>query len=123
MKNGVRLWNSERPYQKQMIQKSWTRSDLRYLEHPGFLQMLWSFVNFFSFSNTLESAQLWALVECTTLIYTNHCGFLFKVQEKLKQWSDSFVEAFESHRFDEAVKCIQRMTYYERACEEIVKKL
>ncbi|CAH8312709.1 unnamed protein product [Eruca vesicaria subsp. sativa] len=46
-----------------------------------------------------------------------------QVQEKLKQWSDSFVEAFESHRFDEAVKCIQRMTYYERACEEIVKKL
>nr|VDD34461.1 unnamed protein product [Brassica oleracea] len=46
-----------------------------------------------------------------------------QVQEKLKQWSDSFVEAFESHRFDEAGKCIQRMTYYERACEEIVKKL
>lgn len=46
-----------------------------------------------------------------------------KVQEKLNKWSDSFVEAFESHRFDEAVKCIQRMTYYERACEEIVKKL
>ncbi|XP_006288415.2 iron-sulfur cluster co-chaperone protein HscB, mitochondrial [Capsella rubella] len=46
-----------------------------------------------------------------------------QVQEKLKQWSDSFVEAFESQRFDEAVKCIQRMTYYERACEEIVKKL
>ncbi|KAJ0266266.1 Iron-sulfur cluster co-chaperone protein HscB [Hirschfeldia incana] len=46
-----------------------------------------------------------------------------QVQEKQKQWSDSFVEAFESHRFDEAVKCIQRMTYYERACEEIVKKL
>ncbi|VVB13446.1 unnamed protein product [Arabis nemorensis] len=46
-----------------------------------------------------------------------------QVQEKLKQWSDSFVKAFESQRFDEAVKCIQRMTYYERACEEIVKKL
>ncbi|KAL1196934.1 Iron-sulfur cluster co-chaperone -like protein [Cardamine amara subsp. amara] len=46
-----------------------------------------------------------------------------QVQEKLKQWSDSFVEAFESQRFYEAVKCIQRMTYYERACEEIVKKL
>ncbi|KAF8096478.1 hypothetical protein N665_0307s0009 [Sinapis alba] len=46
-----------------------------------------------------------------------------QVQEKLKQSSDSFAEAFESHRFDEAVKCIQRMTYYERACEEIVKKL
>jgi molecular chaperone HscB len=46
-----------------------------------------------------------------------------QVQEKLKQWSDSFDEAFGSQRFDEAVKCIQRMTYYERACEEIVKKL
>ncbi|KAF8118772.1 hypothetical protein N665_0002s0082 [Sinapis alba] len=45
-----------------------------------------------------------------------------QVQEKLKQWSDSFADAFESQRFDEAVKCIQRMTYYERACEEIVKK-
>ncbi|CAH2073940.1 unnamed protein product, partial [Thlaspi arvense] len=46
-----------------------------------------------------------------------------QVQDKLKQSSDSFVEAFESQRFDEAVKCIQRMTYYDRACEEIVKKL
>ncbi|BAB08963.1 unnamed protein product [Arabidopsis thaliana] len=46
-----------------------------------------------------------------------------QVQEKLKQWSDSFVEAFESQKFDDAVKCIQRMTYYERACEEILKKL
>ncbi|CAN8298396.1 unnamed protein product [Cochlearia groenlandica] len=46
-----------------------------------------------------------------------------QVQEKLKQWSDSFAEAFESQKYDEAVKCIQRMTYYERACEEIVKKL
>ncbi|CAH8354642.1 unnamed protein product [Eruca vesicaria subsp. sativa] len=46
-----------------------------------------------------------------------------QVQEKLKQWSDSFAKAFESQRFDEAVKCIRRMTFYEKACEEIVKKL
>ncbi|KAL0842866.1 hypothetical protein Bca101_016111 [Brassica carinata] len=46
-----------------------------------------------------------------------------QVQEKLNQWSDSFANEFESQRFDEAVKCIQRMTYYTRACEEIVKKL
>ena len=55
----------------------------------------------------------------------NQCGFvvIFKVQENLKQWSDSFADNFESQRFDEAVKCIRRMTYYEKACEEIVKKL
>ncbi|CAF2118723.1 hypothetical protein HID58_008308 [Brassica napus] len=46
-----------------------------------------------------------------------------QVQENLKQWSDSFADNFESQRFDEAVKCIRRMTYYEKACEEIVKKL
>nr|VDC85447.1 unnamed protein product [Brassica oleracea] len=46
-----------------------------------------------------------------------------QVQENLKQWSDSFADNFESQRFDEAVNCIRRMTYYEKACEEIVKKL
>ncbi|XP_019058430.1 PREDICTED: iron-sulfur cluster co-chaperone protein HscB, mitochondrial isoform X2 [Tarenaya hassleriana] len=46
-----------------------------------------------------------------------------QIQEKLKHWSGSFVKAFESQKFDEAATCIQRMTYYERACEEIVKKI
>lgn len=57
--------------------------------------------------------------------WLNQCGFvvIFKVQENLKQWSDSFADNFESQRFDEAVNCIRRMTYYEKACEEIVKKL
>ncbi|XP_062003741.1 iron-sulfur cluster co-chaperone protein HscB homolog [Rosa rugosa] len=44
------------------------------------------------------------------------------MQEKLKQWSNSFAEAFESRNFEEAVKAIRRMTYYERVNEEIVKR-
>ncbi|KAK9921506.1 hypothetical protein M0R45_030015 [Rubus argutus] len=45
------------------------------------------------------------------------------MQEKLKQWSNSFAKAFQSRNFEEAVKAIRRMTYYERVNEEIVKKL
>lgn len=82
-----------------------------------------SFFNFVSFSKSLESAALGTGWIYYTELINVILLFFLKVQEKLKQWSDSFVEAFESQRFDEAVKCIQRMTYYERACEEIVKKL
>ncbi|KAK9289881.1 hypothetical protein L1049_008042 [Liquidambar formosana] len=46
-----------------------------------------------------------------------------QIQEKLKLWSKSFAKAFQSQKFEEAVTCIQRMTYYERVNEEIVKKL
>lgn len=74
--------------------------------------------------SSLKICSFGGLVEYNTPDLVNVILFVFvKVQEKLKQWSDSFGEAFESQRFDEAVKCIQRMTYYERACEEIVKKL
>ncbi|KAK9906060.1 hypothetical protein M0R45_000070 [Rubus argutus] len=45
------------------------------------------------------------------------------MQEKLKQWSNSFAKAFQSRNFEEAVRAIRRMTYYERVNEDIVKKL
>lgn len=94
-------------------------------DRSSFLQSLLNFFSFFwnwSFKHLKHcSFGHWLNI----LNWSNQCDFVvfLKVQEKLKQWSDSFVEAFESQRFDEAVKCIQRMTYYERACEEIVKKL
>ncbi|MFQ6623138.1 hypothetical protein Gotur_002012 [Gossypium turneri] len=46
-----------------------------------------------------------------------------KMEEKLEESSNSFVNAYQSRNFDEAVACIQRMTYYQRASEEILKKL
>lgn len=46
-----------------------------------------------------------------------------QVEKKLKHWSKCFANAFESQKFEEASTCIQRMTYYERINEEIVKKL
>ncbi|MQM04708.1 hypothetical protein Taro_037502 [Colocasia esculenta] len=46
-----------------------------------------------------------------------------QLQEKLQNWSNSFGKAFLEHDFGDAVISIQRMTYYERAIEEIVKKL
>lgn len=52
-----------------------------------------------------------------------HVFLLMQMQEKLKQWSNSFAKAFQSRNFEEAVKAIRRMTYYERVNEEIVKKL
>ena len=45
------------------------------------------------------------------------------MQEKVKNWSDLFANAFQNQNFGEAVKAIRRMTYYERAIEETVKKL
>ncbi|KAJ3674556.1 hypothetical protein LUZ60_005172 [Juncus effusus] len=46
-----------------------------------------------------------------------------KVQKKLETWSNSFKEAFEKRDFQSAINCTQRMRYYEKAIEEIVKKL
>lgn len=46
-----------------------------------------------------------------------------QMEEKLRRWSDSFANAFGSKKYDEALKSIQRMTYYHRVKEEIVKKL
>ncbi|KAL6336090.1 hypothetical protein AAG906_010366 [Vitis piasezkii] len=37
-----------------------------------------------------------------------------QVQEKLKHWSQSFSNAFQSGKFEEAVISVQRMTYYVR---------
>ncbi|XP_034692621.1 iron-sulfur cluster co-chaperone protein HscB homolog isoform X1 [Vitis riparia] len=46
-----------------------------------------------------------------------------QVQEKLKHWSQSFSNAFQSRKFEEAVISVQRMTYYIRVNDEIMKKL
>ncbi|KAE8731135.1 hypothetical protein F3Y22_tig00002840pilonHSYRG00397 [Hibiscus syriacus] len=46
-----------------------------------------------------------------------------RMKEKLEETSDSFEDAFRRRNFDEAVTCTQRMTYYQRASEEILKKL
>ncbi|PSS01637.1 Iron-sulfur cluster co-chaperone protein [Actinidia chinensis var. chinensis] len=46
-----------------------------------------------------------------------------QVQDKLKHWSGSFATAFQSRNFEEARTSIQKMTYYKRVNEEIVKKL
>ncbi|CAA6658450.1 unnamed protein product [Spirodela intermedia] len=46
-----------------------------------------------------------------------------KSSEKLELWSRSFEGAFKGRRFKDATASIQRMTYYQRAIEEIVKKL
>ncbi|KAK2647419.1 hypothetical protein Ddye_014908 [Dipteronia dyeriana] len=48
---------------------------------------------------------------------------LSPVQEKLVQWSKSFAYAFRNQKFDEALNCIRRMTYYDRVNKEIMKKL
>lgn len=46
-----------------------------------------------------------------------------QMQEKMKHWSNSFANAFRSRNFDEALKAIRRMTYYQRVKETIIKKL
>ncbi|CAN0879296.1 Iron-sulfur cluster co-chaperone protein HscB homolog [Linum grandiflorum] len=46
-----------------------------------------------------------------------------QLEEKLQVWSKSFANAFTSKNFEEAKDCIRRMTYYDRAIEEIVKRL
>ncbi|KAI3870308.1 hypothetical protein MKX03_029697 [Papaver bracteatum] len=46
-----------------------------------------------------------------------------QVQENLEIWSKSFESAFNKKKFEDAVTSIQRMTYYDRINDEIVKKL
>lgn len=46
-----------------------------------------------------------------------------QIQTKLEAWSKSFQEAFQKRDYDEAIASTQRMRYYERAIEAIVKKL
>ncbi|XP_019443103.1 PREDICTED: iron-sulfur cluster co-chaperone protein HscB, mitochondrial-like [Lupinus angustifolius] len=48
---------------------------------------------------------------------------LSQMQEKMKNWSTTFADAFQSQNFEEAKTSIQRMTYYSRVMEEVVKKL
>ncbi|XP_050226444.1 iron-sulfur cluster co-chaperone protein HscB homolog [Mercurialis annua] len=45
------------------------------------------------------------------------------MREKLLNWSNSFGNAFERRKFEDAIACIRRMTYYDRVNEEIVKRL
>uniref|UniRef100_A0A2P2JUD2 Uncharacterized protein MANES_08G036100 n=1 Tax=Rhizophora mucronata TaxID=61149 RepID=A0A2P2JUD2_RHIMU len=64
-----------------------------------------------------------------TLVHCSHgnllclCLMSIQMQEKLKHWSKSFANAFQSQKFQEARTCIRRMTYYDRVNEEIVKRL
>ncbi|KNA23512.1 hypothetical protein SOVF_024200 [Spinacia oleracea] len=46
-----------------------------------------------------------------------------EVQEKMKQWSETFAGAFKSQETEKALNAIRRMTYFIRANEEIVKRL
>ncbi|WOG98244.1 hypothetical protein DCAR_0417585 [Daucus carota subsp. sativus] len=46
-----------------------------------------------------------------------------QMQQKLRVWGESFANAFQNKNYVEAQKSIQRMTYYKRVNEEIVKKL
>ncbi|KAK1404641.1 Iron-sulfur cluster co-chaperone protein HscB, mitochondrial [Heracleum sosnowskyi] len=46
-----------------------------------------------------------------------------EMQQKLRVWGESFAKAFQNKDYEEAQKSIQRMTYYMRVNEEIVKKL
>ncbi|XP_073004849.1 iron-sulfur cluster co-chaperone protein HscB homolog [Typha latifolia] len=46
-----------------------------------------------------------------------------QAQKKLEAWSNSFQEAFNKQHFNSAVTSTQRMRYYEKAIEEVVKKL
>lgn len=46
-----------------------------------------------------------------------------QMQHKLSVWDRAFANAFQNKNYKEAQKSIQRMTYYKRVNEEIVKKL
>ncbi|KAK8942546.1 hypothetical protein KSP39_PZI009065 [Platanthera zijinensis] len=46
-----------------------------------------------------------------------------QIRRKHQEWSKSFKDAFDKRDFDFAIIATQRMRYYERAIEEIVKKL
>lgn len=61
---------------------------------------------------------IWKVVDLTNFFLT-----LTQIQEKFKHWSKSFENAFQGQNYEAALTCIQRMTYYKRVNEEIVKKL
>lgn len=46
-----------------------------------------------------------------------------QMQKELENWSRVFTDAFQSRKYDKALASIQRMTYYKRAIEEVIKKL
>ncbi|XP_008787809.2 iron-sulfur cluster co-chaperone protein HscB homolog isoform X1 [Phoenix dactylifera] len=46
-----------------------------------------------------------------------------QIERKFEAWANSFREAFKRKNFDDAINSIQRMRYYDRAIEEIIKKL
>ncbi|KAG6427566.1 hypothetical protein SASPL_111812 [Salvia splendens] len=46
-----------------------------------------------------------------------------QLQEKLRDWSKAFEDAYLRKNFEDGLASIRRMTYYKRANEEIVKKL
>jgi molecular chaperone HscB len=46
-----------------------------------------------------------------------------KIQAKLEECRTSFSAAYERHDFSSAVSSVQKMSYYERVNEEIIKKL
>ncbi|PIA42039.1 hypothetical protein AQUCO_02100110v1 [Aquilegia coerulea] len=46
-----------------------------------------------------------------------------QVLEKMEVWSKYFENAFKNRNFDDAISSTQRMTYYHRINEEIIKKL
>ncbi|KAM0943597.1 putative DnaJ domain, co-chaperone Hsc20, co-chaperone HscB oligomerization [Dioscorea sansibarensis] len=46
-----------------------------------------------------------------------------QIQTKFDNWSNAFREAFEKQNFEDAITSVQRMRYYDRAIEAIVKKL
>ncbi|XP_010263086.1 PREDICTED: uncharacterized protein LOC104601455 [Nelumbo nucifera] len=46
-----------------------------------------------------------------------------QMQGKLESWFKSFANAFKNQEYEAAVTSIQRMTYYERVKEEILKKM
>ncbi|KAK9109111.1 hypothetical protein Sjap_017171 [Stephania japonica] len=48
---------------------------------------------------------------------------LAEVKGSLDHWSKSFENAFKKRKFEEAITSIQRMTYYSRINEEIMRKL
>ncbi|KAL2557018.1 Molecular chaperone HscB [Forsythia ovata] len=46
-----------------------------------------------------------------------------QIQDKMQYWCKSFEDAFLNKKYEDAIASIQRMTYYKRANEEIIKKL
>ncbi|RWW27698.1 hypothetical protein GW17_00007858 [Ensete ventricosum] len=48
---------------------------------------------------------------------------LAEVEEKFEKWSRFFEQVFKMHDFDNAITATERMRYYDRALEEITKKL